>query len=369
MSAAVRKGERVMNGISGVRGGWYRIWGAACVGAALLLGGGAEAAAEEANKPSEAQIYFSNGVDLLQATPPNYQDAYNQFWLAYEKSGRSWKVLGNLGLCALNLERDGEALEFYRKYLDQGGEEIDPGERSAIEKELLLVQGNLARAHFESKLTSAKLTVRRQGSSAPAQIYRLSGNEIDLGLRAGSFTVTAEAEGKKQVLEIVLEPGQEFSHVFDFVEKTPPASTNTARPVATEQGSSWTGLQTAGVVTAGVGVAALVGGVVTGLIAKSNESSAREGCREQPGGRLACPEASESEFESAQSLATVSTALFIGGGVLAATGLTLVLVGGGDSTEDAGLGKQALRGPSPFRVEIAPAPLFGGGGLWARGQF
>src|SRR5690606_33755508 len=90
-----------------------------------------------------ARLHFANGVELLQAEPPNYQDAYQQFILALEKSDRSWKVMGNLALCALKLERDGEALAYYDEYLERGGDEIDPRERASIQKETLLARGNL----------------------------------------------------------------------------------------------------------------------------------------------------------------------------------------------------------------------------------
>ena len=67
----------------------------------------------------EAKLYFQNGVELIQNQPPNYQDAYYQFKLAWDRS-HSWKVLGNWGLCALKLERDGEAIWAYSEYLKKG---------------------------------------------------------------------------------------------------------------------------------------------------------------------------------------------------------------------------------------------------------
>src|SRR5262245_21338337 len=70
--------------------------------AVALLGSAVPASVQEAIS-EEAKLYFANGVELLQDQPPNYTDAYYQFKLAYEKSG-SWKVLGNLGLCAMKLE-------------------------------------------------------------------------------------------------------------------------------------------------------------------------------------------------------------------------------------------------------------------------
>ena len=95
---------------------------------ALLLNAGT-ARADDAI-PEEAKLYFKNGVELIQSQPPNYQDAYYQFKLAWEKS-KSWKVLSNWGVCALKLERDGEAIWAYTEYLKQ--KEIDPDDNFAFD--------------------------------------------------------------------------------------------------------------------------------------------------------------------------------------------------------------------------------------------
>src|SRR5262245_6642638 len=118
-----------MRGSSGMllRGAWILAF------AAGLASFAAPAPAHAKEQISEeARAYFRNGVELLQATPPNYQDAYYQFKLAFDKSN-SWKVLGNMGLCAVNLERDGEALRYYDDYLKRGGKDINKEERAAIE--------------------------------------------------------------------------------------------------------------------------------------------------------------------------------------------------------------------------------------------
>ncbi|HEY3666905.1 MAG TPA: hypothetical protein VGL19_12920, partial [Polyangiaceae bacterium] len=96
--------------------------------------------AARADEPisEDAKLYFKNGVELIQSQPPNYQDAYYQFKLAYEKS-HSWKVLGNFGLCAFKLERDGEAIQYYTDYLKGGGNDVDPDERAALRRDLLVL--------------------------------------------------------------------------------------------------------------------------------------------------------------------------------------------------------------------------------------
>lgn len=96
---------------------------------------------------------------------------------------------------------------------------------------------------------------------------------------------------------------------------------------------------------------ALGGGLVTGMMAKSKEDSAKEGCI----GTI-CPTAGNSSKDSAESLAGTANILFIAGGVLAATGITLILVGGDSEEETATL-------------QLAPSPTPGGGGLFAWGTF
>ena len=123
---------------------------------AILLGA-APAFADDAI-PEEAKLYFKNGVELIQGQPPNYQDAYYQFKLAWEKS-KSWKVLSNWGLCALKLERDGEAIWAYTEYLRQ--KDIDPDERKDLERDLLLLNGNAASVTVTSDVTDLEIVELR----------------------------------------------------------------------------------------------------------------------------------------------------------------------------------------------------------------
>lgn len=323
-------------------------------------------------------MHFANGVELLQATPPNYQDAFRQFQLAYEKTHGSWKVMGNLGLCALKLERDGEALGYYEGYLKEGGDQIDPDERSHIEREMLLIQGNMAHVVLTSSRPGVRYSVSRQGSAVPPQIYEAEADETDLGLRAGTLDITATAQdGTQLTFNVTLAAGERAEHVFDYearpvlVAQPPVAAPDEPAP---KKGMS--GLRIAGIATAGVGVLALGGGVVTGLLSQSKEKNAKDQCIDS-----ICPEDSKKDFDSAKTMATVANVLFISGGVLAATGITLVIVGGhrderGEALSSkrpahASLTQQSnhARTPQPLRLEIAPVPYLGGGGLLALGSF
>lgn len=302
---------------------------------------------------AEARLHFKNGVSLLQAESPNYQDAYYQFQLALEKSGGSWKVRGNLGFCALKLERDGEALEHYGEYLREGGEAIDPEERKDIVSELLLLQGNLATVTITSSDPTAQITAERSGSTVPVQAYELTEGKAKLGLRAGDFTITATSGSEKREWKHVLTPGQEAKFHFDFTPEPRPATSSEETPGdgvnATQEPST---LRTIGYASAGLGLLALGGGTVTGIVAKSNESKAKEDCN----GKI-CPSSGASKRDSAENLAKTANVLFIAGGVLAATGVTLVIVGAPGPSKDAA------------RLELTPGIGLGGGALFARGSF
>jgi hypothetical protein len=114
-----------------------------------------------------------------------------------------------------------------------------------------------------------------------------------------------------------------------------------------------------GFITAGVGAAALIGGVVTGFMAKGKEDDATGQCDAQN----RCPTAAEADFDSAASLATTSTVLYIGGGVLAGAGIGMILFGGGGGRESP---PAAARGP---RLELHPYAGPGGAGVFANGSF
>ncbi len=312
-----------------------------------------------------ARLHFANGVELLQSDPPNYQDAYRQFQLALEKSGGSWKVRGNLGLCALKLERDGEALVHYGEYLDKGGDEIDPQERSHIERELLLIKGNLTTVKLEASDPEARVSVTRQGSTSPTQLYELEGGKAQLGLRSGSFTIVAKSGEKRLEWSTVLSAGEETSYVFDFNQQATKAESKDPAKSATETSSKPSTLRIVGFITAGTGVAVLGGGLIAGILSQSKEKSALENCIGE-----VCTEASEGDFDSAKSLATVANILLISGGVLAATGVTFIIVGGNKPAgETASLTWGPTKQAAAPRLKLSPMAALAGGGVLASGHF
>jgi hypothetical protein len=340
-----------------------RVWVSSAV-LALALGVAHPAGAQEVSE--EAKQYFRNGVELIQSSPPNYQDAYYQFKLAYDKS-KSWKVLGNLGLCSFKLERDGEALDAYNEYLKSGGNEVDPDERKQLERDVLLITGNSAGVNLASAVADVEIIDARAGTSVPPQSYRFQGTNLALRLRAGTHTLTATTpDGKQERWEVNLSPGRTIEHRFEFGGGATAAAAPVAAPAqgepppkADEGESGGSGLRTVGFVTVAVGGAALIGGVVTGIMAKGKESDATDQCKDK-----VCPTKAEADFDSAKSMAGISTILYIGGGVLAAAGVGMIVFGGGGGKEEAP--KTALVRP---RLELSPFVGPNGGGVFASGSF
>ncbi|HEX9619453.1 MAG TPA: hypothetical protein VF989_04925 [Polyangiaceae bacterium] len=326
--------------------------------AIVLFGDPRPAGAQQVSE--EAKRLFKNGVELLQSDPPNYQDAYYQFKLAYEASS-SWKVLGNLGLCAFKLERDGEALDYYTRYLEEGGGAVARDEREALERELLVINGNSTVVSLTSTAPDAELVDTRAGTSVPPQSYSFSDGKLELRLRAGNHSLRArDSAGKELERQVVLSPGKPVSHDFDFDAEPEAAPSEMDEPAGAAGGttdtggSSGGGLRTVGYVTAGIGAAVLVAGGITGLLAKGKESSALEQCM----GNV-CAGAAEEDFDSAASMASVTNILLIGGGVAAAAGVSMILFGGPSSSSEA----------APRSVNVVPIVAANGGGIFARGRF
>jgi len=109
----------------------------------------------------------------------------------------------------------------------------------------------------------------------------------------------------------------------------PSAETPTAPPPATaEAASSGGGSLLPGALVLGGGVASLIVGAVTGGLALSQKNELETTC-----GGTVCPESAREDLDSANRLAMASTATFIIGGVLAAGGVTLMILRPGGSSD------------------------------------
>ena len=303
---------------------------------ALLLGVAVPARAEDVPISPDARAHFAAGVNLLQDPDgAKYEEAYGEFKAAYQISP-SWKILGNLGIAAFKLERDGEALAAFEKYLAEGGQEIDAEERAQFERDAQTLRASMVRLKVSSDPPGAVISDERQPQSGNAvrNRYAASNAPAELGVRAGHHRFTASLAGRPDVVwEVDLQPGQTVEHVFTFEapQASPPASSSSGAESA-DVGPPAAGgntLRTLSYVALGVGVVGLGAGTLFAVQAKGKYDDANEFCPSFPCNLTRDQaDAREDLIDDGDGKKTLSIVGFAVGGVGLATGATLFLLSG-----------------------------------------
>jgi hypothetical protein len=323
------------------------------------------ALAAEVPITEEARAHFSAGVSFLEDPDgARYDDAYREFSAAYAASP-SWKILGNLGISAMKLERDGEAIDALSKYLSQGGKEIDRDERQQVERDLKTLQAGVAYVTLSFEPQGVTLTDERvpQSGSPVVNRYVPAGASMKLGVHPGHHRVTVELQGyDKAVWEVDAVAKQEQSHAFTLTrapEVVPPpavvapaALPAEASAPPPEPSGGGNGLRVASFVALGVGVAGLGIGTVFALTASGKYSDANDMCPSFPC-QLTSDDAKKREDlgKEADSAKTISLVGFIAGGVGVAAGATLFVLSSGKKQQQGlsvspfvGVGSAGLKG-------------------------
>ncbi len=300
-----------------------------------------QASAAEVVISEDARAHFAAGVNFLQDPDgARYEDAYREFKAAYAASP-SWKILGNLGLAAMKLERDGEAAAAYKQYLAEGGNHIDRDEVAQVQRDMKTIEAGLGTFEFSIDPPGASLVDERVPSSGATVVNRYNGlaAQAALGLRAGHHRVTVQLAGyQAAVFEFDLAPRQVVTHVFQLQAQdaapalpvAPPPTPLVVNPEPTPAPSNPNqGLRTGAYVALGVGAAGIALGTVFGLRARSRYSEANDVCDEYPC-QLTQAEADQRQSlaDSAGSSRTISLVGFIVGGAGAAAGITLFVLSG-----------------------------------------
>jgi hypothetical protein len=299
------------------------------------------AAAADAPISDEARKHFELGVSHMKDPDgARYAEAYVEFRAAYAASP-SWKILGNLGITAMKLERDGEAIEAFQKYLAESGEELDPDERRQVESDLKTLQGTLVSITLESAPDGATIVDERTpitGSPVVNRYGPLRG-PMTIGVKAGRHRFRAELEGYEQAnWELDAKAATQEQHKFQLeVVKAAPIGGGGGGS-STVQPSGGSGARIGAYVALGVGVVGLAAGTLFSLQSKSKADDADKLCG---GDRSACRlDATSSEADrvrglndDAGSARTMSIVGFAVGGVGVAAGVTLLILSGSSSSE------------------------------------
>ncbi len=176
----------------------FRLLGcAAALAATQYCAGETVAIADDVVITAQARTRFAAGVALLQdPKEPRYEEAHREFSEAYRNSP-SYRILGNLGLCAMKLERDEEAIWAYEKYLKEGAGDIAAPEREQIDRDLLTLRAGLVRITVATDPPGATLVgVRTPAQGSPIRTnYGPLLQEKRLGLRQGNYAMTAHLDG------------------------------------------------------------------------------------------------------------------------------------------------------------------------------
>lgn len=247
-----------------------------CLSSAVLVALVAAAPAALAqNAEADARTHFAAGVNLLRdPAKPRYEEAYREFRAAYALNP-SYKILGNVALCAMKLERDEEAVVAYERYLKEAVD-LDPAERQQIERDILTLKAGIVRLVVDGVPAGASVLDTRipaQGEPLTNVYGPLDGAKTTLGVRRGHHILRVRVSGRpEQTWELDAESGQ-LEHAFDFSAPPPepprpvapvpvaPPPQEVSRPVPT---SVW--------ISGGATLAVLGGALVVGAVAASKRS-------------------------------------------------------------------------------------------------
>jgi hypothetical protein len=214
-----------------------------------------------AEAKAEAKLHFTAGVNLLRdPEKARYDEAYTEFKRAYELV-KSPSILGNIALCALKLERDGEALEAYTRYLAEVPG-LDAEERAQTERDIVTLKAQLVKVTLETKpdgalIHDARITGRGESVT---NIYGPLRGPTELGLRRGHHIVKARFRSGREVgWELDVNGGE--SHVFDepaapvtpggVGERSSPSITTRPVPSSVYIGATATGAFAVGTIVVG----------------------------------------------------------------------------------------------------------------------
>jgi hypothetical protein len=286
----------------------------AALGVCTLAGGPLHAADPPITE--EARTHFAAGVNLLRDPDgARYEEAYREFKAAYASSP-SYKILGNLGLCAMKLERDGEAVDAYTNYLARASD-LDPAEAKQVATDLQTLRAGVVKLTITVEPGGAMLNDVRvpvRGERVVNQYGPING-PIQIGVRAGHHVMTLKLAGMEDATwEFDAPAGAVDSKRFSLHKPTAASPSVAAKDTAPSESRPVPSGVYIGLAATG---ALAIGGGITGLMAigKRNDFNAKNDGSN--------PSAASQLRDQGGTLNLVTDILF--GGALVAVGVTSVV--------------------------------------------
>jgi len=278
---------------------------ATLVAAAFLASIPAAAAAPPAEDPtkSAARKIAQEGLDLYDGG--KYQDALERFQRADALVHAPTMQL----MAARSLAKLGRLVEASERYDAVSKAPLDASASPAFRE--AVANAGKEREALLPRIPSVVLTVDvAPGVEAAVSIDGVAVPATSLGQKRlvdpGAHTVEARAGGVVKTSRVALKEGETLPVRLDL------------RPAQTPSSPA----RTVGFIATGVGAAGLVLGAVTGGLAITKKGDLdRAGCRDNM-----CPAATADDVNGYNSLRTLSGAGFIAGAIVAAGGVTLIIV-------------------------------------------
>jgi len=159
-------------------------------------------------KLEKAKVHMAAGAAFYD-DPSGHkcEEAIREFKTAFELSG-SPNAARNLAICALELERDGEAIQYYQEFLTRPKKDPKQNEVDQAERDLKALRSAVAWITVSANEEGVRLTDTRTTSRGQAVInrYVIGKTPIKLGIHPGDHNFVATLEGKQDVtwkIEIV----------------------------------------------------------------------------------------------------------------------------------------------------------------------
>jgi len=172
----------------------------------------------EARKHMEAGAAFYNDPSGHKC-----EEAYREFKKAFDLSG-SMNAVKGMGLCAMELERDGEAISLLEKFLEAKGGELDPADKQQIETDLKAMKAVVAWVTLKSDRPSVSITdTRTPARGFPVRNrYTIGSTDTKLGVHPGAHEFKASSDGAPdQVWKVEITNGGKLDHYFEFDKGKP----------------------------------------------------------------------------------------------------------------------------------------------------
>ncbi|HEU4408540.1 MAG TPA: PEGA domain-containing protein [Polyangiaceae bacterium] len=308
----------------------------------------------------EAVKRYKRGLELF------HEGSYEASMLEFRKANElapSYKILFNIAQVSRQLNDYARAVEFYERYLREGGSNVPPARAAEVQRELEKIRPRTSKVEIVSNVAGATVTVDdlNVGRTPFAQ---------PLLVNAGRHKFVAAAEGRPPVTSAIEVAGAESVRVsLDFPDPPDPnraAGPGAAQPTAAEAGprgdAARVALSTSDAsaggnipwvawgVTGGLAVGAGVTGVLA-LRAKSRYQDERDSLGAQPSDI-------DDRYGQARTLGIVTDVLIGATAVAAGVSLYLTVSGGKKS------GEESAQAPAPsWGVGLGP------GYVGARGTF